>query len=80
MAVVVSGRKSSGVRRTDSYRDRKLLELEEKLTEVCKQNETLLKKVKFGYNLAKRLCYDCGQFSVSRLSPLSLKKAEKSWH
>ncbi|KAL5259676.1 hypothetical protein ACHWQZ_G009947 [Mnemiopsis leidyi] len=44
MAVVVAGRKGSGVRRTDSYRDRKLLELEEKLSEVCKQNETLLKK------------------------------------
>ena len=48
MAVVVSGRKGSGVRRTDSYRDRKLLELEEKLSEVCKQNETLLKKVNLG--------------------------------
>ena len=65
MAVVVSGRKSSGVRRTDSYRDRKLLELEEKLTEVCKQNETLLKKVTFVMHInsyadaAEAMKYDC---------------------
>ena len=48
MAVVMPGRKNSVgvVKRTDSYRDRKMQELEEKLAEIEKQNETLLEKVK----------------------------------